>query len=86
MALAGISNITMESSLAGSLDKGSGNGPMFGGRLAWYWTAESGWQYGVQAEWTKSEADLTTNTALGTYESTVSNSGVSARATLGYRF
>jgi hypothetical protein len=86
VALAGLAWVTLDSKATTGTSKGRGNGTLFGGRVGWYYTGESRWQCGIEADWTKMEADLITDYATNRYDSTTINSGVSGRAILGYRF
>ncbi len=65
--------------------RGQGSGVVSGARIGWHHTWVSNWQIGLEAEWTTTDADLTTNYKDGTLESTMVNSGYGARVVLGYR-
>jgi len=69
-----------------STQQGQGNGTIVGARGGWYYTFESRWQLGLEAEWTRTSADITTNYIDGHLNTTIETAGASARAVLGYRF
>ena len=78
--------------LAGTTDtlitqEGKGRGFTVGGRFGAYWTnPESGWQFGLEGEYTTTKSEIETSYLDVTMESNLVNSGVSLRGVLGSRF
>jgi hypothetical protein len=91
LALAGFAYATLDSpanvhtSNLGS-QQGRGTGVLYGIRAGCFRTFDSQWQLGIEAEWTHTSVDLTTDFVEGRLQSTVTTMGIGARALLGYRF
>ncbi len=92
LALAGFAQTTMDSPAVrisdGSLtsENSRGTGVLYGIRAGCFRTFDSQWQLGIEAEWTHTSVDLTTDYVHSRLQSTVTTMGIGARALLGYRF
>ena len=70
-----------------TVQEGQGYGYTLGGRLGAYWTdPDTNWQYGLEAEYTRTSSELKTSYSDVTIESEPVNAGMSFRASLGHRF
>lgn len=93
VAIAGLDHVTAEvpaNPSAGSVNRipGKGNGHTYGIRSGVYWTdAESNWQYGLEAEWTRSVCTIEASYIDVTIRYTdVVASGLGLKGSIGYRF
>ena len=91
LVLAGYSWVTINtpaniSTVNPTTEDGRGSGVLVGARAGWYLTMASQWQLGVEAEWTRTSADITSDYLDGTLKTTIETTGPGARAVLGYRF
>lgn len=67
--------------------QGKGWGNVFGGRLGGYWTSqETGWQCGLEVEYTRFDSELTFSYLDTKHEVDAVNEGLGARFVVGHRF
>ena len=67
--------------------QGTGYGYTLGGRFGAYWTdPETGWQFGVESEYTRTRSTIATSYSDVTITAEPVNAGMSLRAVLGHRF